>query len=81
MMRIQLKRLFNNIASVRDYIVEDAIKRQVPIELTVLGREGKMTLAPEDLESKKFQIGKTKFKSKYNPHQEYELIDFSWKPE
>lgn len=81
MTEIKLKRLWRgNIASIRDYIVNDAIKHGTPIKVKVEGKDGDMTLSPQRLSSKQFQINKRQIKSKFND-KFYTLIDFSWCPD
>lgn len=79
---LHLKRLFRGtIASVRDYIVSQAVSNNNSIVITVEGIPGKMTLTPEMLKSKSFQMVKDDFNSKFNSAQDYKLIDFGWKPD
>lgn len=76
---IRLKRLWNNIASVRDYIVKDAIDGKYNLQVTVKDQKGYMILTPENLEKRMFQTLPTKIKSKYKDTV-YSLYDFSWAP-
>jgi len=71
-----IKRLWNNIVSLRDYEVSDAIKAG-----GIILKFGKyqMTLTPSQLEAG-FQVISKKFKSKFGS-KEYSLIDFRWNPD
>ena len=75
---IKIKRLWSGLASVRDYVVEDAIKKDITIRLE-LGSKS-MTLTPENLKNDAFQAVGQGFQSKYS-NLKYKLIDFPWKPD
>lgn len=74
-----VNRLFKRMASVRDYLVDDCIKNKEGFIIECEGK--KMTIPFEKLDKIKFQIQKTKFPSKYNPDQSYELYDFVFTPD
>jgi len=74
----KIKRLWNGLASLRDYEVLDAISKKENIRLEC--KNEYMTLSVPQLE-KGFQISSTRFKSRYNANQMYELVDFRWKPD
>jgi len=78
---ITIKRLWNNIASIRDYVVKEAIDSGTTIRLTLLGKKQSMTLSPDKLKDKQFQILGDTFDSKYKHNMKYKLVDFSWKPD
>lgn len=80
-MKIKLKRLWNGLASVRDNVVKDAIKKGDSIVLSVEGMTGAMTLTPERMRAEGFQAVGEDFESKYVSGMKYKLIDFSWKPD
>lgn len=71
-----IKKLWNNLVSLRDYEVLGAIKAG-----GVVIKFGKyqMTLHPEQLE-RGFQAVGTQFKSKFGT-KDYALIDFRWIPD
>jgi hypothetical protein len=72
----QINRLFNGLASLRSYEVEEAIRDGVTIVLEWQGQ--KMTLAPDKLKKGFSILGGKKILSKYNKGQSYNLIDFRW---
>lgn len=71
-----IKKLWNNIVSLRDYEVEDAIKAG---GIILSFGKYKMTLTSKQLEYG-FQIISKPFKSKFGG-KEYRLIDFRWNPD
>ena len=73
-MTYEIKRLFNGMASVRDYVIRDLIAKNETLKIKFADKI--MTLTPEELKSRQIQIIPKKFKSKINPDQEYSLIDF-----
>ena len=78
-MEIKLKKLFQGYASVRDNIIKRCIAYKEPLIIVYNG--DKMLVEYEQLISpEKFQIHKTKFKSKYDERMEYELFDFKFVP-
>lgn len=77
---IKIKRVWNNIASIRDYMIKRAIQDNESITVELVGTKEHMLLTPEIMKSKSFQISTRKFKSKFDGN-EYELVDFSWRPE
>ena len=75
---IPIRRLFNGLASVRDYVIEKCYKEGKDI-IFVLGNE-KMTVLHKELKSKSFQLSEKTFISKFNG-KPYALIDFKFKPD
>ena len=75
---IPIRRLFNGLASVRDYVIKRCHKEGKDI-IFVLGNE-KMTIPNKELESRSFQLSEKKFISKFNG-KPYALIDFKFKPD
>ena len=73
---IKIKRLWNNLASLRDYVVMDAIKKNQTIQVELNGKT--MTLTPDKLAKQSFQAVGDKFESKFSA-KKYTLIDFAWK--
>ena len=75
---IPIRRLFNGLASVRDYVIKRCYKEGKDI-IFVLDNE-KMTIPNKELESRSFQLSEKKFISKFNG-KPYTLIDFKFKPD
>ncbi len=75
---ITIKRLFNGLASVRDYVIDRCYKEGKDI-IFVLDNE-KMTVLHKELKSKSFQLSEKTFISKFNG-KPYTLIDFKFKPD
>jgi hypothetical protein len=75
---IPIRRLFNGLASVRDYVIEKCYREGKDI-IFVLNNE-KMTIPNEELNSRSFQLSEKKFISKFNG-KPYTLIDFKFKPD
>lgn len=74
-MTVTVKKLFRGFASVRDYVVKDCIKNNE--DLTIIHDGKEMLVKVSFLKSPMMnQIHKTKFKSKFNAGQTYELYDF-----
>ena len=71
-MKIKIKRLWNGIASIRDYQYEKALHEKKPLILECGGK--KMTV---DLEKGFNVLGTKKFKSKFTG-EEYGLVDFKF---
>ena len=79
-MRIKLRKLWNGLASVRDYVVRDCINGQA--EGLILEYDGEvMTIKHEELRQRMFQAHHRKNRSRFNPAQSYELIDFKFIPD
>jgi len=75
---IPIRRLFNGLASVRDYVIKRCHKEGKDI-IFVFNHQ-KMTILNKELESRSFQLSKKKFISKFNG-KPYTLIDFKFKPD
>lgn len=73
--KIRLKRLYDNVASVRDYIWSDIVRKGEGIEFECNGAELKI----EPGAVKMAMPGKTLFESKYDSRK-YRLVDFKWEP-
>ncbi len=76
-MRKDLKKLYEGNADIRDYEVARCISKKESVEIYFEG--DKMTLSPEDLESKKIKtsgIIDSKFGGK-----SYRLISYAWNPD
>jgi len=73
----RIKRLWKNLASVRDFFVKECIEEKEG--LTILCDNDQMIIPAEELEKRAFQAHKTKMKSKWGS-KDYELIDFVWSP-
>jgi hypothetical protein len=74
MKKYDVKKLWNGRVSLRDYIVEDQIKKQKSI--MVRYEDDIMILSPMELEKRDSM---TECISKYNG-QKYKLYDYVWKP-
>jgi hypothetical protein len=74
-MRCRVKKLFKGYASIRDYIVEECIKNGEPLEIWL--DLNHMTV-PTDVLKERFQLHKQQFRSLYNFHQQYGLMDFKF---
>jgi hypothetical protein len=76
---VHIKKLFKNrIASVRDYLVSEAIAAGETLRLIYVGQY--MDLTPDELLTKQFKLTKFSFTSKYNS-KPYRLIDYEWIPD
>lgn len=73
---IRINRLWRDLVSIRDYVVQDCIKKNHSVR--VLYGEKSMTLTPKDLRKGFQTLGNKKFNSKYGG--KYELVDFKWLP-
>ena len=74
--KVKIKKLFLGHISIRDYIVEKAIKKEQGITVSYEGM--KMVISLEQLKHR-FQFHQQRFCSKFS-EKKYELIDFKWKP-
>ncbi len=75
--RTRCKRLWNNLASLRDYNVKEWIRNDQTVIVTTPDKPGEtMTLTPQKLADGFQALGDRKIKSKYG--RDYELIDFKW---
>ena len=74
-MKVKVKKLFLGHVSIRDYIVEKAIKKEQGIVVSY--KDLKMTIPLEQLKIR-FQFHHQKFDSRFN-NKKYELIDFRFK--
>ena len=75
---IPIRRLFNVLARVRDYVIKRCHKEGKDI-IFVFNHQ-KMTILNKELESRSFQLSEKKFISKFNG-KPYTLIDFKFKPD
>lgn len=77
-MEVQVNKIFNGFSSVRDYIVKRCVAMGQDL---VIKHKGDIMVVPYNvIKDPKFQIHKTKFISKYDESQSYELYDFKWHP-
>lgn len=79
MREILLKRLWNGIASIRDYVAEECCNEGVDISIKVEGEQGEMILSPYEIINRRVNITKS-HKSKFED-KEYTLWDYKWSPE
>lgn len=73
-MEVEVKKLFNGFASVRDYIIDKAVKDRR--DITVVYKGKKMRVPLERLKNK-WQMHGRKFESKFND-KKYMLYDFKF---
>lgn len=77
-MRKEIKRLHNgHLASVRDYEVQECIRKNENMDIFYEGE--KMTLTPEQLKNERVGNVSPIQKSKYG--KDYVLINYVWQPE
>jgi regulator of replication initiation timing len=77
-MEKQIKKLYRNLAEIRDYDVQAAIDKNEHFKIKYEGDV--MTLSPEDLKNKVASTSKTTFKSKVGG-KDYRLIGYEWNPD
>ena len=75
-MRYKVKKLFNGVASIRDYIIDKCLDSEC--DLIVEFEDKEMTVPLSDLDSP-FQLHEREFISKYNGTK-YKLYDFKFVP-
>lgn len=73
MIQRELKKLWYGKASIRDYELDDAVRRG---GIIFFYKDKRMTLTAEELKKLKFQCHKTVIRSKIYPSQTYTLYDF-----
>lgn len=78
MKKTKIKRLWHGLASVRDYIVDGAVRAKEELLVDLTGKGESMLLSLEDLG--KGKRNKEKFRSKHDGRF-YSLVDFKWKPQ
>ena len=72
---IPIRRLFNGLASVRDYVLKKCYQEGKDIILTY--KNEKMTVLHKELKSKSFQLSDKTFTSRYGS-EPYRLIDYKF---
>ena len=75
MKKVRVKKLFLGHVSIRDYIVEKAIRQEQGI---IVRYEGKEMAIPLEQLKHRFQFHQQKFQSHFS-EKKYELIDFRFK--
>lgn len=73
-----IKKLYKNLAEVRDYDVQHAIDKNESFKIRYEGDV--MTLSPEDLQKKAISKSRITFKSKMGG-KDYKLISYKWEPD
>lgn len=71
-MPVEVKKLYNGFASVRDYIIKEAVKERRDL---VINYKQKSMRVPLSRLKSKFQLHKKEFKSKYSDKM-YTLYEF-----
>ncbi len=71
-MEVEVRKLFNGFASVRDYIIAKAVKERRDLTIHY---KGKTMRVPLDRLKSKWQMHSRQFKSKFND-KSYTLYDF-----
>lgn len=78
-MKIKLTKLYKgNIADLKDFQVEEAIKKNENYLVEYAGET--MTLSPEDLKKKVIATSHL-FESKYAEGRDYKLLSYKWNPD
>jgi|TARA_R100000789_G_scaffold100490_1_gene111041 hypothetical protein len=75
--KYKVKKLFNGFASIRDHVLQRALKRK---ENLIIEYRGQRMTVPYSKLRNPFQIHKKEFRSKYNG-KIYELYDFPFEPD
>lgn len=75
-MRKQIKTIYKGLASVRDYEVEQCIKKNE--SMTIIYDGDAMTLSPEQLKTERVGMSSL-MKSQYG--KDYVLFNYPWEPE
>lgn len=73
-----IKKLYRNLAEIRDYDVNSAIENGEKIVIKYDGDA--MTLSPTDLKEKLISVSKVEFKSKVGG-KDYRLCSYRWNPD
>lgn len=77
MKRTKINRLWHGLASIRDYIVREAIEKRQDLLIILGGVNERMIIPWQELH--KGKKNPEKFKSKHS-NKIYSLIDFDWQP-
>jgi hypothetical protein len=77
MEKIRVRKLYNNRAEIRDYVVDKLIEDKKSLQITF--DEEVMTLSPESLVSKRTSVSKM-FISKLGKRN-YKLYGYDWNPD
>ena len=78
-MKVKIKRLWHGKASVRDYLVNEALLNHEELHISLIGTNQEMIIPYEDL-IKKGTWNKEKFRSKHD-FRTYSLVDYEFKPD
>ena len=76
---VKIQRLWHGVASVRDYLVFEAIYRREDLLITLLDTGEQMRIPVAEIESSIKKYNEEVFESKHDGRA-YSLIDFEWKP-
>ena len=77
-MRVEVRKLYLGNIELRDYDVEECIKKGETVEVHFDG--DKMTLSPEDLVKRKKSVSPVSFQSKVGG-KNYHLVAYEWQPD
>ena len=78
-MEFRTKTIYNNMVSVRDYIVDKAVKQNQG--LTIYYQDQVMTIPAHQVKDSYIQYKTEDYKSMYTRGQTYKLYDFPWVPD
>ncbi len=78
MKTITVKKKYEGIISVRDYIINECIRKDISLKIK-FGKES-MVLTPKELVNSKIQLTKRFFTSGFNG-KSYYLYDYRWRPD
>jgi hypothetical protein len=79
MIIVTVRKIYNGMVSIRDYLVERCLKENTPLKIVYRGQC--MILSPDDLRDKGFKTTGIKFNSKFYRYKRFGLIDYWWKPQ
>jgi len=77
MKEVSVQKIWNGLISIRDYHVEECVRKNGPMKIKFGSRF--MVLTPEQLVSKKVRTSKWVITSKFTG-KPYRLVDYKWDP-
>lgn len=75
---VTVEKIYNGHISLRDYIVDNAIKNNDSILVKCMGEEKLLT--PTELSENKIILTNKTLRSKFKHSNTYKLYDYEWKP-